>query len=464
MASNRPPPPPPVPSDDQRGGPWDAAPAADTEAVHEAQDAAAEGGDPTQFPCENCGALLKFKPGTDSIACEYCGHENRIAESDETIEEIPFERALSADAASQETHEVQTVKCGSCAAEFTFEAGVTSDECPFCGSQIVLDPTTHTLLKPKSLLPFSIDSKEARRHFRKWVASRWFAPNKFKEYARADHGFTGMYVPYWTYDSETDSQYKGMRGKYYYVTRTTYVNGKPQVRTERRIRWTPAAGRVSRFFDDVLILADTKLPYKYTEKLEPWDLDNLVGYDQRYLSGFRSETYGVDVATGFDRAKQKMDKVIRADVRADIGGDVQRITHLRTAHSDVTYKHVLLPVWLAAYRYQQKPYNIVINGRTGEVQGQRPWSWIKITAAVLGVVLALVLAYFAYLYFSGEIDTSFAASGARPVTMETIPDVRQVGGELGALLRAPDGGDGGGAMGSAMGADATNGGVADSGK
>jgi DNA-directed RNA polymerase subunit RPC12/RpoP len=442
MAQDRPPPPPsppsggpppPPPEEPERQGPWGAADSADTEAVYEAQDAAAEGGDPTQFPCENCGALLKFKPGTDAIACEYCGHENLIAEADHTIEEIPFEEALSAESQTQETHEVQTVKCGSCAAEFTLEEGVTSDECPFCGSQIVLEPTTHTLLKPKSLLPFKVDQQEARQHFRKWVASRWFAPNKFKDYARAQDGFTGMYVPYWTYDSQTESDYKGMRGKYYYVTRTTYVNGKPQVRTERRIRWTPAAGRVARFFDDVLILADTKLPRKYTERLEPWDLDNLTPYDQRYLAGFRSETYGVDVREGFEDAKQVMDRTIRADVRADIGGDVQRITWLRTVHSGVTYKHVLLPVWLAAYRYQQKPYNIVINGRTGEVQGERPWSWVKIAAAVLGALAAVLIALLIYDYVA-ETGWIFSSAAEPPSIGSPAPSTAGAGAPLDELM------------------------------
>lgn len=53
-------------------------------------------------------------------------------------------------------------------------------------------------------------------------------------------------------------------------------------------------------------------------------------------------------------------------------------------------------MWLLAYRYKDKVYQVMINGATGEVQGERPYSWIKITLAVLAAaVVAGVIAYFA---------------------------------------------------------------------
>jgi hypothetical protein len=87
-----------------------------------------------------------------------------------------------------------------------------------------------------------------------------------------------------------------------------------------------------------------------------------------------------------------MDVVIRGDVNRDIGGDHQRITTLSTTHSAITYKHVLLPMWICSYRFRSKVYRFLVNARTGEVQGQRPWSWIKITLTALLVgAVALVI-------------------------------------------------------------------------
>jgi len=82
-------------------------------------------------------------------------------------------------------------------------------------------------------------------------------------------------------------------------------------------------------------------------------------------------------------------------VRRDIGGDHQRITSVATQYTDIKFKHVLLPVWISAYRYRDKVYRFIINGQTGEVSGESPKSWWKVallTVALLVVVfLALVI-------------------------------------------------------------------------
>ena len=120
----------------------------------------------------------------------------------------------------------------------------------------------------------------------------------------------------------------------------------------------------------------------------------MIPYDEHYLIGFRSEYYQVELNEGFDYAKQVMDSLIYRDIALDIGGDHQRIHQARTRHSDTTYKHCLLPVWSAAFRYQDKPYRFVINGRTGQVQGERPYSWWKISLAVIAAILLSVGIYF----------------------------------------------------------------------
>jgi hypothetical protein len=166
-------------------------------------------------------------------------------------------------------------------------------------------------------------------------------------------------------------------------------DGKAETVQVPKVRWTPVRGRVARFFDDVLVLAATSLPKSYTEGLQPWDLSELEPYRPEYLAGFRAEGYTVPLDRGFQEARAYMDRVIRRDVRFDIGGDQQQITSLDTEISSIKFKHILLPVWLAAYKYRGRTYRFVVNGRTGRVQGERPWSAWKIAVAVL---LALILA------------------------------------------------------------------------
>ena len=89
-----------------------------------------------------------------------------------------------------------------------------------------------------------------------------------------------------------------------------------------------------------------------------------------------------------------MDATIRRDIRFDIGGDRQKIHQVDTSVRGVTFKHILLPVWLAAYKYRGQTYRFVVNGQTGKVQGERPYSAIKIAFAVLvGLLLAAAFGY-----------------------------------------------------------------------
>jgi LSD1 subclass zinc finger protein len=354
-----------------------------------------------ELDCRECGALLKYAPGTANLKCDYCGCENEIKEAAKPsmVEEIDFDRFLNENASGVEKQEIITVKCGNCGASSTLKPNITSDSCPFCASPIVVTGgTASSIIKPKYLLPFKIDQKGAFTEFKKWVNGLWWAPNDLKKYVDNAEKLNGMYIPYWTYDSRTNSEYTGQRGDNYQTTETYTAteNGKSvtRTRTVTKIRWSYASGRVNNDFDDVLVLASNSLPEKYTTALEPWDLNNLTEFSEKFLSGFRTESYQVDVKTGFEKSKLIMSETIRSTICRDIGGDHQRITSVSTVYNDIKFKHILLPVWLSAYRYSEKVYRFMINGRTGEVQGERPYSALKITLALLAGIAICVGAYF----------------------------------------------------------------------
>ncbi|MEM9064089.1 MAG: hypothetical protein AAGB51_01210 [Planctomycetota bacterium] len=344
-----------------------------------------------QFPCAQCGAKLQFSPGRSSLKCPYCTHETAVPDSGEGVEELDFYEYLGLLERQGESHETTSALCRGCGAQTELPPNLDAFSCPYCDQAIVAEPTKRRLLRPRSVLPFRIERKEARELFRSWIKRLWFAPNALKKAHKLNSKLNGLYIPYWTYDAYTDSRYTGMRGEHYYVTEryTVTVNGKRETRTRRvrKTRWWPASGRVEVPFDDVLVLASHATPKALTEALEPWDLAELKPYSEEYLAGFIAQRYEVDLAEGFEGAKQKMDPGIRAAVRRDIGGDAQRILSLQVGYEDVTFKHVLLPVWISAYRYKRKVYRFVINARTGEVRGERPWSIWKIAFAVLGVAL-----------------------------------------------------------------------------
>ena len=336
-----------------------------------------------------------FAPGTHALKCPHCGTLNEIAADATPIEELDFQTQLQQMSDKQDTHEAVVIHCDGCGAESTLPPNTAAGSCPFCGRPIVATAQAKTLIKPRSLLPFAIDRGKATPQFASWLGGLWFAPSSLKSAAESGK-LVGVYLPAWTYDAQTTSDYTGDRGDHYWVTETytETVNGQTVTRTRQvqHTRWSSASGVVDVPFDDVLVLADQSLPDRLRRKLEGWDLPALVPYNDDYLSGFVAETYQVDLPNGFEAAKQIMDGTIRVAVCRDIGGDEQRIDSLSTQYAAITFKHILLPVWISAYRFGGQTYHFVINGRTGRVFGERPYSAVKITIAILlGLLLLLIV-------------------------------------------------------------------------
>jgi DNA-directed RNA polymerase subunit RPC12/RpoP len=348
-----------------------------------------------QFKCRQCGARLEFAPGTASMACPYCAATNDIPKATERVEELDFETALARAADAADTREVLTVKCRECAAESTLPENVTSAPCPFCGSSLVTTAQSRKAIKPGAVLPFKVTRDEGGASFRTWIAKLWFAPGDVKRLAQMEGSLSGVYVPYWTYDARTVTSYSGERGEAYYTTETytAMVNGKPQMRTRqvRHVRWYPASGTVRNSFDDLLVRATDSLPTKYLDALEPWDLEKLEPYRDEFLAGFRTDSYHVDLGAGFETARGMMEPEILSTIRRDIGGDEQRVHSWEARYLGITFKHVLFPVWISAYRYRGKIFRVLVNARSGEVQGERPWSAAKIAGLVAAVIAAIAI-------------------------------------------------------------------------
>ncbi|MEM8822629.1 MAG: TFIIB-type zinc finger domain-containing protein [Pseudomonadota bacterium] len=346
-----------------------------------------------RFPCDACGGDMRFDPGGDAMICDHCGNVEELSDGNPSaIREIDIREGLNASSGDVETEETRVLSCDNCGAQVEFDPALHAAECPFCATPVVTDTGTNRHIKPAALIPFSLDEPQAHNAMDDWLGSLWFAPNGLQKYARKGQKMNGIYVPYWTYDAQTDTAYSGQRGDVYYVTQTVMRDGKPTRVQVPKVRWTPKRGRVRRFFDDVTVLASPSLPKRHTDALEPWDMSGLAPYAPQYIAGFRAEAYRLSLEDGLKEARARMDRVIQRDVRMDIGGDQQRINSMQTKLSEVTFKHVLLPVWVAAYKYRGQSYRFVVNGQTGRVQGERPYSAIKIALAVIAALIVAAIA------------------------------------------------------------------------
>lgn len=345
------------------------------------------------YPCAQCGDQLVFDIASQKLACPSCGFQ---ADIDTSALAAPTERdmrgtmaQLRAAMATEQGPQIDGEKeivCQNCGGRSTFSGTLTAQRCPYCATPIQRDDVhdAPARLPVDGVLPFKVPEKAATDAIEKWINSRWFAPSEFKKYNEKG-SFTSVYAAYFTYDADTTTQYTGQRGDHYTVT----VGSGDDQRTETRTAWSHASGTVTDLFDDLAVLANTGFDVDKIRKLEPWPTAEAKPFSPQYVAGHLCRTYDNDVEQCFPEAKAVMEAEIESSIRRDIGGDEQRISSKATTYHSLLYKHLLLPIWLLTVVYEGKPFQVFINGVTGEVQGQRPWSKVKIALAVVAALIVI---------------------------------------------------------------------------
>ena len=348
------------------------------------------------FSCAQCGAPTTFDPSTTRLICDHCSNavEIVLATYDIPTYDLFGKTAIASLHASDLSKSAREIACKQCGAH----AIVTrrAERCTFCDAPMVVeveqsDPT----IPPGAVLPFVIPGKDAAARFSEWLSGRRFAPGDLVQRSRRDR-LDGVYLPFWAFDAKSTTQYDGQRGTVRYETETYKdSDGKEQTRQVEHVDWVDVSGTVHATSKDVLTGASPTLPVKLVLQLEPWELPRLRAFDARFLAGFAAERYQTQPADSFIAVYPTIEGQIRGAINRDIGGDRQKIGSMSVNWDAVGFRHLLLPVWLSSFRYNDKVFHVAVNAATGEVVGERPWSVIKIVmfvAAIAAIVAAIIVA------------------------------------------------------------------------
>ena len=347
------------------------------------------------FPCQSCGGQLTYDAATQGMVCPHCGQKQAVLApgGGAPIRTIPLEQGMQL-AQRGLGAPVQTVKCDDCGATVNVGQGELTAKCAFCGSNKVLaQQTDASAIRPESLIPFAITKQAANEGFAKGLSGLWFRPSDLTKLGKVqDMG--GVYVPYWSFDSNVSSSWSAERGFYYWETeRVQEQNAQGETvwvdRQVQRTRWEYATGGRQDFYKDVLVCAGRGLPEAIVKKFASFDLTRLVEYRPDFLAGWKAESYALDLMPGWEQGVQIIDASQYDRCGRDVGGDTQRGLSVQNHHSGTAFKHVLLPIWISAFRYKDKVYRFLVNGQTGEIVGEAPWSIPKIAALVV-VILAII--------------------------------------------------------------------------
>lgn len=348
-----------------------------------------------QWKCEGCGGEQRYDAASKMLKCEFCGATRKVPGGAGAIVEHDLFAGLDALPQGLGVATDKVTRCKECGATMHFSDSKIATHCAFCGAAAVWVQETKKFLRPESLVPFGVDAKVANKAFAKWMGKLWFRPGNLTRMAKVQE-LIGVYVPFWTYDAHVESSWTADAGYYYTVTEDyeVVVNGETETRTReiQHTRWESAWGQRADDYDDVLVCASVGLPKELSDSLKSFDTTALVSYTPGYLAGWRAEEYAVDLKAGFEHAKENVDDDQRSRCSGDVPGDTHRALDVSSTYSDLTFKHVLLPIWIAAYRYNGDVFRFLVNGQTGEVQGKAPYSWMKI--ALFVVLVTSLIAVF----------------------------------------------------------------------
>jgi hypothetical protein len=348
-----------------------------------------------KYPCAACGAQAEWNPAKQALVCSFCGTvapftvtRNGVAVEHDLVKAL---REIPDDERGW-LQERRSVQCQSCKAVSVFDPERVGQNCDFCGSpKLVPYDEIKAPIRPQSLLPFKISEPEVRERIRQWYASKWLAPGSLRKRALVDR-VRGIYIPYWTFDAHVVSPWTADAGHYYYETETYRDSkGNRQSRQVRHTRWVPASGEVRHFFDDEPVPGTRGVSEHLLRRVEPFPTAELVPYEAAFLSGFVVEHYQVVLLEAAQNSEAQMLRKLHDLCARAVPGDTYRNLQMHPTWSGRTFKHVLVPVWLLTYLYASRPWQVVVNGYTGQIAGDYPKSPWKIALIVLVVLIVVVM-------------------------------------------------------------------------
>jgi ribosomal protein S27E len=352
-----------------------------------------------KHPCPECGGDAEWNAAKQALACPYCGTVLPWSDGGNQLGAAIVEHDLEDALARVEADhrglkaEKKSVKCESCQAISIFDPDRAAQRCDFCASpSIVPVDDLSNLITPESVLPVVLPNTQVRDLLRQWYRSRWWAPNKLKKAALTDT-LHGVYLPYWTFDAHADAEWTAESGDHYYETET-YRNseGKTETRQVQKTRWYRSNGRLAHFFDDDAVPGTVGIHTALLRKVEPFPTtQDLKPYDPAYVRGWTVERYQVDLRQASQVSKQQMEATLYQLCTRDVPGDTHRNLQVESEYRGRTFKHILVPVWLTTYTYGRKSFQVVVNGYTGKMAGEHPLSWVKITFAILAVLIVIII-------------------------------------------------------------------------
>lgn len=358
---------------------------------------------PSGHPCEACGCpvepLDKF--------CPACGAPQQMAATVIpasppggvlSVAPMPDQSQASPEIVEAEQINQKFFRCQNCGSEVATDPDHRSYVCPFCDSTYVVEfsPELAGRQRPEFIIGFAITPEDAQEKFRHWIGHNgWFCPGDLSRAMVADK-MKGVYLPFWSFSMLAESDWGANIGEFWYRTETYVENdekGNPVTKTRQvqETEWWPLQGRHHRYYSGYLVSGSRGLSQADAERIKPFQLPSLKRYAPYFLAGWFCEEYSIARDEALKRCQEEFFQWEQRNVNNFLPGDTHAQVQVNTTFSNVNSDLCLLPVYVLSYRYQDKLFRFLLNGQTGKMDGDKPLSWGRVTAAIVGGILLFLL-------------------------------------------------------------------------
>lgn len=328
-----------------------------------------------QYKCPNCEASISFHAKSQKMSCEYCDSELDLTaleelnaiheETQKEIEWVSYEEGNGSKSWEEEEKKgVKKYACQSCAASILTDDVTVATKCPYCENPVILPSEMEEEYRPDLVIPFQVSKEDAIKAFGNYLNNKKLLPNLFKDYNHLQD-ITGVYVPFWLFDSKTigNLTYKGTKtkmwtsGEYRYTRHDHYL-----VKRSGRANFVKVPADGSSKMDDTMM-----------EAIEPFDFTKGVDFNTAYLSGYLAQNYDVDSKELTPRVKERMEQSLtRLCEKTVLGYQTKILSHKHIFNKEGEINYALLPVWILNTKYKDTIYTFAMNGQTGKFVGELP--------------------------------------------------------------------------------------------
>jgi hypothetical protein len=357
------------------------------------------------FRCPQCAGQTAYSVAHGGLLCASCRYyepppQNLVGKG---AEEFEFKVETLSHAARGWGEARKELECELCGGFTSVPLDNLTHTCPFCGSlRVIQRQAPQDVLRPRSLIPFAIDPAICQARVAAWLGNTWMAPVSLRGLA-ATTSFTTIYIPFWTFDATVEADWRAEVGR----IETSGGNRR------KRTVWRWESGHVRHIFDDLLTGGSRRISLLLLGQISNYDPGRLVQYDPKYLAGIPAQSYDIQLEDAWEMARALMREVVRTECRKRPSTDQVRNFSMQLDYADETWRYILAPLYIATYQHGRKTYQVLVNGQTGVVAGQRPVDWRKVGLALAGLVLpALILSVLTWSWLlASEAPNSTAPSG-----------------------------------------------------